>query len=151
MTTVTYLLGLWPWLSKNVGKALSMVPGMKLAAVLILLWLFSYYYCIWENPKWAQCASEILVTAAATGGWVFSYFDIMTDNLWREMVFNTLKLPRFTFFTRMLSLFSFSSMLFQVIGTKLDSLTNNHRCPTAADLSGTEEAQHLRSPALSLV
>lgn len=31
---------------KNVGKALSMVPGMKLAAVLILLWLFSYYYCI---------------------------------------------------------------------------------------------------------
>lgn len=67
------------------------------------------------------------------------------------MVFNTLKLPRFTFFTRMLSLFSFSSMLFQVIGRKLDSLTNNHHCPTAADLSGTEEAQHLRSPALSLV
>ena len=46
--TAIQLLQLWPCVSKNVAKALNMMPGMKLVAVLIFItgFFFFYYYCI---------------------------------------------------------------------------------------------------------
>lgn len=54
------------------------------------------------------------------------YFDFVIDNLWREMVFITLKLPGLLFFIRMLSLFS---LHVKIIGTESYLLISKNPCP----------------------
>lgn len=152
MTTATHLLGLWPWLSRNVGNASDMVLGMKLASGLIyIMFVFLTTITPEKIPNEPNVVPKPWWQQWTMGDMAFLILILGLTILWWEMVHVRLKLPRFTLLCE--NAFSSPSPPYWFKGySKLYLLINIHHCPLpVADLSGTERAEHLRSLALWLL